>query len=241
MTITQADGLADTLDGLNTTSFLYGHNGSTWDRITSTSRALDVNVKSGGGHADGAAFTADSTAFTPDGGVYEASPTTCADNKVCIGGMSTDRRPLVDADLHLAGTNADTDVGTGTSATQRVAVARDSELCNIIDTLSAVVAETTSGSNEVISPTAGQTVYICDIVLVGTPATPFKIVSGAGADCVTTPVDKTGAMDFAANGGFAHYFGGRLKSDEADGICTDAGGSNEINGVITYVKVATVS
>jgi len=146
-----------------------------------------------------------------------------------------------DVDLELAGTAVTADVGTGDTGTIRVAVARDSDVCNPIDTVSVAVAETTSGSNEVIALTAGQTIYICDVVMVGTPATAFKLVSGAGTDCATTPVNKTGAMDFAATGGFAHNFGGRLKSDEADAICTDAGGTLEINGVITYVKVATIT
>jgi len=47
MTTTQANDLANTLDGLNTTSFLMGFDGTTWDRLLATAGVLQVGDGSG--------------------------------------------------------------------------------------------------------------------------------------------------------------------------------------------------
>ena len=44
---TQADNLANTSDGLQTSSFLYGFDGTTWDRLTATAGSLNVNITGG--------------------------------------------------------------------------------------------------------------------------------------------------------------------------------------------------
>jgi len=66
LTTTQADNLVNTLDGLNTTSFLYGFDGSAWDRLLATAGVLRVICDSG--CAGGAQFAVDDAlGATPTG------------------------------------------------------------------------------------------------------------------------------------------------------------------------------
>lgn len=64
----------------------------------------------GGGGSDGATHTAGSTDGTPIQGVYEATPTQVADNKVGTVGMSSNRALKVTQDTLLAGEDLTADV-----------------------------------------------------------------------------------------------------------------------------------
>jgi hypothetical protein len=92
--------------------------------VGSTSNALDVNIKSGGGSggtssADGAAYSAGTTAGTPSMGARDdAGTTACAEDKVCIARLTSARALLVD--LSATAANATAIKTDGSAVTQPV-------------------------------------------------------------------------------------------------------------------------
>jgi len=69
---------------------------TTWDRLTSTSGSLNVNITGGAGSggtaiADDGDFTAGTTSFTPVGGFYQSTVTACTDGDTCAAGITAGR------------------------------------------------------------------------------------------------------------------------------------------------------
>jgi hypothetical protein len=64
-----ADNIATSFEGIDTRGFLYGFDGSTWDRLTATSGALDINIASGS-VAIGSNKDEDTAHITGDTGDY---------------------------------------------------------------------------------------------------------------------------------------------------------------------------
>ena len=106
-----SDNIANTLEGLDTRSFLFGYDsvGGNWDRLTQTSGALDINVKSGSLVVDLDGIYAALTNATPDtvGSIFHvraAAPSVTDQTFRSTGGPLADA--VVNANVHGIDTNS---------------------------------------------------------------------------------------------------------------------------------------
>lgn len=254
MTTTQADDLANTLDSLNVSAFLYGFDGSTWDRLPGTS-ALGLTVNS---EMPAAAALADNTA-TPtvpavgafnmcyDGSTWDfcrAATVTevtedVAETAAAVGTYAmTVRR---DTAASSAGTTGD----NSTLNTNNVGALWVSQVdpCSSEAKLTTPISLTTD--TVIIAAVASKKNYICAISIVAGAAEIVSITEGTGSVCATSEAalmgsttDANGAS-FAANGGMAAI---GSNSTVIAGItanvdtCLNVSGSNRVSGFVTYVQ-----
>jgi len=130
--------------------------------------------------------------------------------------------------------------GNSDSGTQRVVVARDSDVCNPKDTSQAVISTASSGNVELVALTSGQTIYLCDFTIMAGGTVGVQLIYGTGAACATGETNMTGVMPLVVNTGWTHNYGGRLKTAEANAFCIELSGAVQVDGVVTYRKVATL-
>jgi hypothetical protein len=136
----------------------------------------------------------------------------------------------------VAGTNLSTGVGAAGAGTPRVAIARDSDVCNPIDTAQVAVNVSASGNTELVALTTNQTIYVCDVLLVAGGTVEAQLIYGTGTACATGETDMTGAVALVANTGYAHDFKGRLKTAASNALCLELSGAVSVQGVVTYRK-----
>lgn len=129
--------------------------------------------------------------------------------------------------------------GNSDSSTQRVVVARDSDVCNAKDTAQVVISTASSGNVELVALTSGQTIYICDFTIMSGGTVGVQLIYGTGTACATGETNMTGVMPLVANAGWTHNYGGRLKTAEANAFCIELSGAVQVDGVVTYRKMAT--
>lgn len=139
----------------------------------------------------------------------------------------------------VGGTTVTGGNGASTAGSPRVVLAQDSGLCNPKDVSRVAVAISSSGNNELVALTSGQTIYVCDALLISDGTVAVQFIYGTGTACATGETDMSGPMGTVANLGFAHNFEGRLKTAEANALCIELSGAVAVNGVITYRKLAT--
>ena len=129
--------------------------------------------------------------------------------------------------------------GNSDSSTQRVVVARDSDVCNAKDTAQVVISTASSGNVELVALTSGQTIYICDFTIMSGGTVGVQLIYGTGTACATGETNMTGVMPLVANAGWTHNYGGRLKTAEANAFCIELSGAVQVDGVVTYRKMVT--
>jgi hypothetical protein len=117
-----SSAVATSSTNLPTVSYNYGFNGTTWDQLqVDGSKNLKVNVVTGGGSGlsvtDQAAFTQGTSAFAPDGGVFNDAATLSSGQQGMVR-LTTKRAQLVDVDPSGSQLHADmiapTPAGTNT-------------------------------------------------------------------------------------------------------------------------------
>jgi hypothetical protein len=167
-------------------------------------------------------------------GVRSGGSTTFADT-------NGDRSPVaVNSVGHVYTTDTKaTDNGVSTASTSRVTVAVDSGVCNPKDAVTLPVSVSTSGNNELVALTSGQTVYVCDMVLVARGAVEAQFIYGTGTACATGETNMSGPMSLIANTGFSNSPTGRFKTATANALCLELSAAVQVDGYITYRKVAT--
>jgi hypothetical protein len=136
-------------------------------------------------------------------------------------------------------TKADAGAGVTGSNTQRVVVASDSGVCNPKDTAQFPISVSASGNTELVALTAGQTIYICDVVLSANGTVTATLIYGTGTACGTGETSML-PQDLTAQVGYTGSFGGRLKGAAANAVCIDLSGAVAVKGVITYRKMASL-
>lgn len=129
--------------------------------------------------------------------------------------------------------------GNSDSSTQRVVVARDSDVCNAKDTAQVVISTASSGNVELVALTSGQTIYLCDFTIMAGGTVGVQLIYGTGTACATGETNMTGVMPLVANAGWTHNYGGRLKTAEANAFCIELSGAVQVDGVVTYRKMVT--
>jgi hypothetical protein len=133
----------------------------------------------------------------------------------------------------------DTNKGVASNGTQRVAIAEDSGVCNPKDTAQVAVSVSASGNTQLVALTSGQTIYVCDIVLVARGAVEAQFIYGTGTACATGETDMSGPMSLIANTGFTNSPLGRFKTAAANALCLELSAAVQVDGYITYRKAAT--
>lgn len=182
------------------------------------------NASGGGGGGDtelpAAAALADTTAnpTVPGVGSYN----------MCWNGSTWDRC-----------VKASAGAGNSDSSTQRVVVARDSDVCNAKDTAQVVISTASSGNVELVALTSGQTIYLCDFTIMAGGTVGVQLIYGTGTACATGETNMTGVMPLVVNTGWTHNYGGRLKTAEANAFCIELSGAVQVDGVVTYRKMVT--
>lgn len=136
-------------------------------------------------------------------------------------------------------TKADAGAGVTGSNTQRVVVASDSGVCNPKDTAQFPISVSASGNTELVALTAGQTIYICDVVLSANGTVTATLIYGTGTACGTGETNIL-PQDLTAQVGYTGSFGGRLKGAAANALCLDLSGAVAVKGVVTYRKMASL-
>lgn len=136
-------------------------------------------------------------------------------------------------------TKADAGAGVTGSNTQRVVVASDSGVCNPKDTSQFPISVSASGNTELVALTAGQTIYICDVVLSANGTVTATLIYGTGTACGTGETNML-PQDLTAQVGYTGSFGGRLKGAAANAVCIDLSGAVAVKGMITYRKMASL-
>ena len=134
---------------------------------------------------------------------------------------------------------ADAGAGVIGSNTQRVVIASDSGVCNPKDTAQFPILVSSSGNTELVALTAGQTIYICDVVLSANGTVTATLIYGTGTACGTGETNIL-PQDLTAQVGYTGSFGGRLKGAAANALCLDLSGAVAVKGVITYRKMASL-
>lgn len=129
--------------------------------------------------------------------------------------------------------------GNSDSSTQRVVVARDSDVCNAKDTAQVVISTASSGNVELVALTSGQTIYLCDFTIMAGGTVGVQLIYGTGTACATGETNMTGVMPLVVNTGWTHNYGGRLKTAEANAFCIELSGAVQVDGVATYRKMGT--
>lgn len=129
--------------------------------------------------------------------------------------------------------------GNSDSATQRVVIARDSDVCNPKDTSQVVISTASSGNVELVALTSGQTIYLCDFTIMSGGTVGVQLIYGTGTACATGETNMTGVMPLVVNTGWTHNYGGRLKTAEANAFCIELSGAVQVDGVATYRKMGT--
>ncbi len=211
---------------------------SSGDPITATSGRL---------HVDGSGVTqpVSGTVTATQGGTWNIGTVTNITNAVTVtdgsGALTVDGTVDVSGTVatnvaQVGGTSVTTGVGSAAAGTMRVAVARDSEVCNPIDTAQVAVAVSASGNTELVPLTSGQTIYVCDVLLVAGGTVDVQLISGTGTACATGETDMTGAVPLVANTGYVHNFNGRLKTAASNALCLELSGAVSVQGTVTYRK-----
>jgi hypothetical protein len=139
----------------------------------------------------------------------------------------------------VAGTAVSVNTGNADAGSQRVVLARDSEICNGKDTSQVAVSVSASGNTELVALTSSQTIYVCDAWLQSSGTTAFRFIYGTGTACATGETNMSGPVDWTAQAGFAHNFDGRLKTAASNALCIKLGSAVAVNGVVTYRKANT--
>lgn len=129
--------------------------------------------------------------------------------------------------------------GNSDSSTQRVVVARDSDVCNAKDTAQVVISTASSGNVELVALTSGQTIYLCDFTIMAGGTVGVQLIYGTGTACATGETNMTGVLPLVINSGWTHNYGGRLKTAEANAFCIELSGAVQVDGVATYRKMGT--
>lgn len=141
--------------------------------------------------------------------------------------------------------DADTGAGTQTLAAYGIAVPRSggsillNQICAGADVTSVNIADSTSGSVELVALSGSTVIYVCGYSLVSRGTVNAKFIRGTGTACATGSADKTGAMSLIANSGIAIPNGGgvQFKGNAGDAICINLSAGIEVDGILTYVQV----
>ena len=159
-----------------------------------------------------------------------SNPTTTgvAAYNMCFNGTTWDRCAKASAGA-----------GNSDSSTQRVVVARDSDVCNAKDTAQVVISTASSGNVQLVALTSGQTIYLCDFTIMAGGTVGVQLIYGTGTACATGETDMTGVLPLVVNSGWTHNYGGRLKTAEANALCIELSGAVQVDGVATYRKMGT--
>lgn len=226
MTTTQADGLANTLDGLNTTAFGYVFNGTTWDRAQgSASNGLLVNLGTNNDvdtELPTAAALADST----------SNPTlpAVAAYFMAYNGTTWDRAQLA----------TDNSQGSTTSGQKgpliQCAVTTSAPSYTTAQTSPASC--TTAGLLRVAVEAGGGTGGTSSTFGSSTPATGTAVGMSDGTNMVallgtTTQADNlANTLDSLNTSTFAYWFDGstwdRARGDSTDGLLVNLGANNDV-------------
>jgi hypothetical protein len=101
------------------------------------------------------------------------------------------------------------------------------------------ISTAASGSTEIVALSSGRHIYVCSYAFVSTAALSVKFVQGTGANCVTSPSDRTGAMAVAANGGVAMSGGISpviKTSSTGQALCINLSGATQVSGHLAYAQ-----
>jgi hypothetical protein len=140
-------------------------------------------------------------------------------------------------DFNLKQVNGTTVVegqGLAASGSPRVTIARDSEICNPINTAQVAVAVSSSGNNELVAISGSTLIYICDLTLISDGTVGVQLIYGTGTACATGETNMSGVMSLVVNSGWTHNYNGRLKTIAGQAFCLELSGAVAVNGILTY-------
>lgn len=193
---------------------------------------------------DGATFTANSSKFTPGGGEYNSSPTTCSSGAQCTFAITTNRALTIDAVSGsnlaalvaapvpvIAGTLPTTQAAVATGATTKAqsdlngniyispqqaggALLSTSDPCGPQNTKLGAPISLTA-SGQIITGTSAKKTYICAIDVVPAAAQNIALVEGTGSTCVTNIFGLAGGTTAAT--GWNFQLGGGIARGSGNG------------------------
>lgn len=94
------------------------------------------------------------------------------------------------------------------------------------------------GNTQLVALTAGQTIYICGIVVMAGGTTNVTLSYGTGVQCQTGNVDLTGAMPLIAQVGWVEPNTGAMQYKAASGnaFCIENTAAVQVSGSLKYIK-----
>lgn len=219
-------------------AFLMCYDGSTWDRCQGGLTDTDDGTIAGAqvpGLMVPLNYVYDGTNWVRQrltSGVEDAAET--------AGGgltmMGSVRRDTAVASAGTAGDNAT----VNTDGLGRVWTREGNPCADYARITSASISESTAATNEIVSLTASNLIYVCSYKWVTTAANSLSWSYGTGTDCATGTTAIEGAQPFAANGGVAESGGGfpLFVVPSGNALCLVSSAATAHGGRISYVKTA---
>jgi len=246
LTSTQADNLANTTDTINTSSFLYGFDGSTWDRVAvgggTQAAALRVTVAT---DSTGVVSVDDNGAsLTVDGTVTANAGT--GDFLTSIGHTRDEvfkEAATIGGELDDAATVTATEgtVSPARITAQRALHAnlRNNSGTEIGTTANPVGVRISDGTDTALVSAAGSVaVNLAEDALDLMTGTDFSNVLGTATLVTTTQADNlVNTTDTINASALGYVFDGatwdRMRGDSTDGVLVNLGTNNDITGTVT--------
>ncbi len=102
----------------------------------------------------------------------------------------------------------------------------------------ASISISSSGNNEIVALTSGQTIRVCHYVFVAAGTVSVKWTRGTGTACGTGTADLTGAMDLVANAGVStgSGVGTIIESTSGNALCLNLSAAVGVRGHVRYSK-----
>ncbi len=148
-----------------------------------------------------------------------------------IGALSANQSVNV---AQVAATAASVNVGVADAGSQRVVMARNSEVCNPIDGTSVAINVATAATTQLVALVSGQTIYVCHYNFMSAGTTNVTLVYGTGTACATGQVALTGAYNTTAQTGVSADPRGLVKTASANALCIINSAAIQVSGVLAY-------
>lgn len=144
-----------------------------------------------------------------------------------LGGTATTGQAVPSTAVYIAA-GSDGGLSAGTAATTGLIS------CNS----SVAISAASSGNNQLVALTSGETVYICGYELVAAGTVDVQFITGTGTACATNEFDETGAMPLVANSGLVSRspFWTGMAGLAGDAFCIELSASVQVSGVLYYTK-----